>query len=463
MVTSSSSAVCHGLLAFPVGSAQFRVIVPLKRLTDLRLQAPELQRVLDKDRVDDIVRFQERRLDGGLDPLFVGDLTVCSTWGDDEPHAPLCSGRPRWLVDGQHRHAAALRIAARAPDYPLCVAMLRTGVSSAATTGTAGTAGTSSSGSGSGADGLTLSQAFEMINWAVPVPQYLIDGTIGSARRRALDGFGELFRARFHAFLSNSQAPRRPNINLGHLQDRISQATVAFLVVDTYRPGTAPASVDRIDRIDRVDRNHRDATVTHRHLMDLLPDGRSLMSFVTYANTRLGWLEHTKAEDQDTLQRAAAKAATTGCSPLYLRVNDACEWLCDPAFVQDFLAQAGTPGRECGDDEDGVGDDVKPSQKRPRMTAARGAVPKALREALWNRTFGPEQAVGHCHVCSRKVTMQDFEAGHVVARARGGHAALDNLRPVCRACNRSMGACDMTEFKDRHFGTAPADAAMDVT
>lgn len=43
--------------------------------------------------------------------------------------------------------------------------------------------------------------------------------------------------------------------------------------------------------------------------------------------------------------------------------------------------------------------------------------------------------------------------GHVVAVTNGGADAVDNLRVVCRTCNRSMGAMDMHEFV-RQLGAA---------
>eukprot|EP00798_Chlamydomonas_sp_ICE-L_P017333 gene17333-23642_t len=49
------------------------------------------------------------------------------------------------------------------------------------------------------------------------------------------------------------------------------------------------------------------------------------------------------------------------------------------------------------------------------------------------------------------ITQQDFECGHVVSRAMGGATILDNLLPICRSCNRSMGTTDMRVFKETYF------------
>ncbi len=43
----------------------------------------------------------------------------------------------------------------------------------------------------------------------------------------------------------------------------------------------------------------------------------------------------------------------------------------------------------------------------------------------------------------------DWECGHVVSDAGGGETILSNLRPICIACNRSMGKTHMDEFKKK--------------
>lgn len=84
-------------------------------------------------------------------------------------------------------------------------------------------------------------------------------------------------------------------------------------------------------------------------------------------------------------------------------------------------------------------------------------VPQTLRVALWKRTFG-DGGKGTCFVCSEAVAWDTFEAGHVVARSEGGATTLDNLKCICRTCNRSMGAQNLMEFKRKFF---PQSAAVE--
>lgn len=91
-------------------------------------------------------------------------------------------------------------------------------------------------------------------------------------------------------------------------------------------------------------------------------------------------------------------------------------------------------------------DIVEPKPARPRKKG----IPAAVRFALWNAAFGEHQGVGSCFCCGRQISQQIFEAGHVVATSKGGSDALDNLRPICSMCNKSMGNTDMMEFIQKY-------------
>ena len=41
----------------------------------------------------------------------------------------------------------------------------------------------------------------------------------------------------------------------------------------------------------------------------------------------------------------------------------------------------------------------------------------------------------------------DFECGHIIPYSQGGPTSLENLRPVCKGCNRSMGTTNMLDYK----------------
>jgi len=68
------------------------------------------------------------------------------------------------------------------------------------------------------------------------------------------------------------------------------------------------------------------------------------------------------------------------------------------------------------------------------------AIPKALREQVWISWIGKKFS-HKCHVtwCENIISVFDFEVGHNLPESKGGPTELDNLRPICSKCNRSMG------------------------
>lgn len=74
----------------------------------------------------------------------------------------------------------------------------------------------------------------------------------------------------------------------------------------------------------------------------------------------------------------------------------------------------------------------------------RKIIPKAIRDKVWRDAF--DTLDGECYCCRSPIQVENWEAGHVIADAKGGLPTLDNLRPICRGCNRSMGTRNMDEF-----------------
>jgi hypothetical protein len=161
----------------------------LQELASQDIQSPELQRDVDEERVQSILQYQHGRIAKGHGLLFIGSLVVAR--GNDNGLS--------WLLDGQHRHQAMLKLALQEPDYMIQMTVLYLSPT------------------------LTLSDAFRLINASVPVPQYVIDSTLHASRRTSLDRFAELFGVEHKAFISKAAMPRRPNINISQFQDRINE------------------------------------------------------------------------------------------------------------------------------------------------------------------------------------------------------------------------------------------------
>jgi len=66
-------------------------------------------------------------------------------------------------------------------------------------------------------------------------------------------------------------------------------------------------------------------------------------------------------------------------------------------------------------------------------------------QSVYRDTFN-----GICAMCDKnKVELTErttWEVAHIVPFSKGGSDDLSNLRPLCRACNRSMGSKDFKEY-----------------
>jgi hypothetical protein len=79
------------------------------------------------------------------------------------------------------------------------------------------------------------------------------------------------------------------------------------------------------------------------------------------------------------------------------------------------------------------------------------SIPKTVKILVWNKYVGKEHGVGKCYVCSESIDSKHFECGHIQAKSQGGHENIDNLRPVCSVCNKSIGSTNMNKFKRQYI------------
>lgn len=66
-------------------------------------------------------------------------------------------------------------------------------------------------------------------------------------------------------------------------------------------------------------------------------------------------------------------------------------------------------------------------------------IPSALRQQVW-LVYAGKRFETKCVVdwCTNLITPFTFEVGHNIPESKGGKLDINNLRPVCPSCNRSM-------------------------
>jgi hypothetical protein len=85
-------------------------------------------------------------------------------------------------------------------------------------------------------------------------------------------------------------------------------------------------------------------------------------------------------------------------------------------------------------------------------------IAKGLKMSVWNENFGITCGEHECYIgCGRKISQGNFECGHIIAESKGGTIHIDNLKPVCSQCNKSMGTINLEEFKKNFFDKKSLD------
>jgi 5-methylcytosine-specific restriction endonuclease McrA len=90
-----------------------------------------------------------------------------------------------------------------------------------------------------------------------------------------------------------------------------------------------------------------------------------------------------------------------------------------------------------------------------KVVKKKAPIPTVVKASIWNKYIG-NIIFGKCCCCGiSEITPFNFEVGHVLAESHGGVITIDNLRPICGSCNRSMGTKNMKEFARLYYYDSP--------
>ena len=82
----------------------------------------------------------------------------------------------------------------------------------------------------------------------------------------------------------------------------------------------------------------------------------------------------------------------------------------------------------------------------------RNTIPKSIRLDLWSMWFGLDTGRIKCPVCKDRYILQmDHDVGHIKPRSKGGKDRVDNLMPICRLCNSSMGTMNLIRYTRKWY------------
>ncbi len=85
-------------------------------------------------------------------------------------------------------------------------------------------------------------------------------------------------------------------------------------------------------------------------------------------------------------------------------------------------------------------------------------IPSTVRKIVWNTYIGKDKTIGNCLCCdAEEISNTNFECGHIKSEKNGGEITIENLRPICGHCNKSIGSNNMDEFMDRYKIKKPSN------
>lgn len=74
---------------------------------------------------------------------------------------------------------------------------------------------------------------------------------------------------------------------------------------------------------------------------------------------------------------------------------------------------------------------------------------KKLRKSVWDKYIGSDVEQSKCLCCnSERITIKNFQCGHIESVKNNGNDSIDNLRPICGYCNQHMGIQNMVQYQD---------------
>ena len=84
------------------------------------------------------------------------------------------------------------------------------------------------------------------------------------------------------------------------------------------------------------------------------------------------------------------------------------------------------------------------------MKKPKEKIPVSVKNTLWSLHF-PNVLEGKCKCCQTEtITRNNFDCGHIISEKNGGEIKLENLKPICRSCNSSMGVMNMNEYMKKY-------------
>jgi len=249
----------------------------------------------------------------------------------------------------------------------------------------------------------SIEDAFILINKYTPIPKYILDCCDGkniNYYKLIIDQFKNYVKREYRQYISESKNPRAPNINLDKMCDKIMSDSII--------------------------------------LFQYIKDGVELFDYMKYINKNL-WIDF---DNEKKGNKVIDRPFYAFVQYTLTKEND---WTSSIILINKFKNAA-----IVSDTTDVVNKIIRKS------------IPKKIRDDLWIAYCG-ENYNSLCFVCSDPISVKSFEAGHIIPASEGGSNNIDNLKPICGNCNKSMGVENMIQYKNRYYPLPPPLTPLPVT
>jgi len=377
---------------FEINELQFKRKISISDLLQLKLERPELQRDLSLETVQKIIDYQSKRYFETGSFFFIGDLHITININND------CL----YLIDGQHRYYAILQELHKImPEYIISLNFIKI--------------------SDERSDIYpTLEDVFILINKYTPIPKYILDcasmptsESNSNYYKLIIDQFRNYIKKEYKSYLSEAAKPREPNISLDKMCDKIMDDSII--------------------------------------LFQYIKDGAELFNYMKYINNTI-WIKFDPEKKGNKVLN----------KPLYAYVqyilNAENDWTSNVKLIQEYKNSIHKENDEKTNNEKTNSEKTnseKANNEHTERKANNGSmerktIPQKIRQDLWKQYYG-ENYNSLCLICKQHISTTNFEVGHIISVANGGPDFINNLRPICRDCNRSMGTENMDEYKKKYY------------
>ena len=335
---------------FIIDKYQTKYIIPIESLcTSLNILTPELQREANIEVINEIIDYQISFFNKTKSFCFMGELSL------------VIQDNNYYIIDGQHRYEAMKRIYNKCPFYKISINLIKLD------------------------SNFTIENAFQLLNKSKPVPEYVIENTTNILKKAKLDHFKKLFQNKYKAYISKSNNPRKPNINIDNLLDKLNKS---YLIN-----------------------------------CELIINGNDIFEYMEYVNVIYWKYLDTKYNEKciEKVEKLTDKHVLYICNDIEDDI-----WLNNKNWMEEYSENK--------------------NKSNEQILNKRKKISQRERKIVWEKDFKDKEK-GVCKVCNKvEININTFQCGHIISHKNGGETSFENLKPICVTCNNKMGSSNLYDY-----------------